>query len=343
MSLLVDDGKLKFDTPISAIVGDDFVLQDEADTNRVTVEDALSHRTGLPRHEHSYGGIYAVTAQEVTRSLRHLPRVSALRTRYIYCNIMYIVVAHVIETLSKSTIGDFFQKRILEPLEMASTYTTLPAARAAKEHLAQGYYHDAAANEYRAVPNSERGCLGPGGLISNVLDYSKWVRMMIERAAPISQAGHDALRTPYITIPAPSSPLPFTGPVQYCLGWETAVYHGRRLFMHTGGVLAYGAMVIWMPSENFGLVGFANTAITSRYVLDALLWHLIDEKLAVPSAQRYDWNTRSVPLPFLMLWEYILSLLEMRQKYRNRLLNGKIPCKMPSSRSMIPSPSMFGR
>lgn len=53
ISLLVDDNHLpdvKWTTPVSQLIRDDFVLSDSRCTEMVTVEDMLSHRTGLPEY-----------------------------------------------------------------------------------------------------------------------------------------------------------------------------------------------------------------------------------------------------------------------------------------------------
>lgn len=53
IALLVNDDKypdVKYDTPVSSLLPDDFVMSDEAYTKGVTVEDMMSHRTGLPRY-----------------------------------------------------------------------------------------------------------------------------------------------------------------------------------------------------------------------------------------------------------------------------------------------------
>lgn len=72
---------LDWTTPIAALIPDDFVLMDDPwATAHITLEDALSHRTGLPRHDKSNahwlddGGKRRVaTPRDVTRSLRYLP------------------------------------------------------------------------------------------------------------------------------------------------------------------------------------------------------------------------------------------------------------------------------
>jgi CubicO group peptidase (beta-lactamase class C family) len=59
MSLLVADNEkypqVQWDTPIHQLIPDDFMLENEYATNHTTIEDALSHRSGLPRHDQAYG------------------------------------------------------------------------------------------------------------------------------------------------------------------------------------------------------------------------------------------------------------------------------------------------
>lgn len=128
MSLLVDDDdrypEVQWDTPISNLIRDDFVLEDDHATTHTTIEDILSHRTGMPRHDSSYGGTYdghEGTPRDYVRALRYLPLSAELRTRYQYCNMMYVTAAYVIETLTGFWLGDLLRERIWKPLEMKST------------------------------------------------------------------------------------------------------------------------------------------------------------------------------------------------------------------------------
>ncbi|KAK1622174.1 beta-lactamase/transpeptidase-like protein, partial [Colletotrichum phormii] len=90
LSLLIDNASatssvypgLNWKTPVSDILRDDFVLSDDWATAHITLEDALSHRTGYPRHDLAS----ATTAQGATRLFRHLPMVAEPRTTYLYNN-----------------------------------------------------------------------------------------------------------------------------------------------------------------------------------------------------------------------------------------------------------------
>jgi CubicO group peptidase (beta-lactamase class C family) len=128
MSLLVDDNEkyphVQWNTPISRLVRDDFVLENDYATTHTTIEDALSHRSGMPRHDFSYGGIYdghRGVPRDAVKSLRYLPLTAEPRTKFQYCNLMFVVISHLIEVLEGVWLGDFLRERIWEPLGMKST------------------------------------------------------------------------------------------------------------------------------------------------------------------------------------------------------------------------------
>jgi hypothetical protein len=75
-------------------------------------------------------------------------------------------------------------------------YFSTPAAQAAPEFLAQGYfYHN---STYLPVPFMDLSIVtGAGSVISNVLDYTKWIRALLTQpsSGPISASGYRALLT----------------------------------------------------------------------------------------------------------------------------------------------------
>jgi CubicO group peptidase (beta-lactamase class C family) len=132
MSLLVDDNanfsNVQWKTPIAKLIPGDFILSDEYATNHITIEDALSHRSGLPRHDYSYGGNYdgkKPSVRGAVRALRYLPLTAEPRTKFQYCNMMYGVASHVIETLTGKWLGDVLKERIWGPLGMKATVSLL--------------------------------------------------------------------------------------------------------------------------------------------------------------------------------------------------------------------------
>ena len=134
---------------------DDFLLPEEYVTLHATIEDALSHRTGMPRHDLSYVG-RNLTLQDLVRTLRYLPITAEIRTRWQYCNMMYMTISHFIETWSGMWLGDFLRTRIYEPLNMTNTFFSLSDAQEAHSSseviVATPYYWKNRTQEYRALP-----------------------------------------------------------------------------------------------------------------------------------------------------------------------------------------------
>lgn len=291
--------KLDWTTPIAAVLGDDFVLQDPWATAHLTLQDALSHRTGMPRHDkalaHSYSDDGApAMMRDVVRSLRHLPLSAEPREKFMYCNLMYAVLSHCIETLAGGRwLGDLLREWIWAPLGMRSTYFSLEDAQRAPEHFAAGYYWDNATAGFRQVPYiGLREISGAGSVVSNVDDYARWIKCHLDEGKPFSKEGFAAMRKPQTLIP--DDGRPFDTPQSYASAWFTSSYHGHRFWTHSGGMHAYGAEVFLFPDQKFGVVALGNTAVTSNAIEETLIWKLIDDKLNIPEEKRADWTKRYV-------------------------------------------------
>ncbi|KAJ5047542.1 uncharacterized protein L3040_003365 [Drepanopeziza brunnea f. sp. 'multigermtubi'] len=263
---------LSWKTPVSSLIPSDFVLEDEWTTSHLTIEDILSHRTGMPRHDLSYGGHYEgrnATPEDIVRALSYL-----------------------LETLTGMSLGDFLRESIWEPLGMSSTYFSNEDALASPSHLAQGYVHHN--GTYQKVPYMDtRPVSGAGSIISNVQDYSKWLHALINESPPIPKDAYKSLFTPRMLMDRnDDSPLPYTGPESYSLGWITSVYRGHQFYEHSGGMEAFGAQIIFFPELKYGLCSFGNTGVTSNNVELKAIWKLIDDKLGVPPKERFDWDKK---------------------------------------------------
>lgn len=248
VSKLVDDtsrryNHIQWDSRLIDLIRDDFVLEDSYVTNHVTLEDALSHRTGLPRHDFTWIGIEGLKAKDLVRKLRYLPLTAEIRTKFQYCNLMYGAVGHAIETLTGTWLGDFLRTEIWDPLQMNDTYFSLgDALRDSAPTLATGYEWS---NDSQSVVETEWPYVdavpGAGAVISNVLDYSRWVRSLFDRDGPFT----DAAYTKFITAHSIPDPVLWKGPQQlnitltyggelYGLGWELSNYRDELLVSHGG-------------------------------------------------------------------------------------------------------------
>ena len=289
MSLLVDDKErfpdIGWDTPVSSLIRDDFVLADAWATDHITLEDALSHRTGYPGHTM---GINNSDPRECVRRLRHLPMSAEPRTTWQYSNYMFTAVGHVIETLTGQWLGDFLREMLWGPMGMSSTYLRREDAETAEKTLAAEYWWDAEAESYLEVPHlpDGRGREGAGMVISNVEDYEKYLRHMMSESAPLSASGHAEIKKPRIFMPGGiGASSPYTGPQFYSLGWSGGVTKGQEFWFHNGRIREHVSEMWMFPSLGFGLVVLINANQPSA--TSEIAWEVIYDRLGVEKERRH--------------------------------------------------------
>ncbi|KAF1991321.1 beta-lactamase/transpeptidase-like protein [Aulographum hederae CBS 113979] len=291
---------LKLSTPISSIIRDDFVLPDEYSTFHVTFEDALSHRTGMPRHDLSYGG-NGSSVREMVRNLRNLPITAPLRTKWQYCNMMYTAIAHAIESITGSWLGDVIKEKVLDPLQLRETFFDFDDAKkvedAGRISIAHGYFWDNTSETYLPVRQFDTKMVtGAGGVISSVFDYSTYLRAMLEQPGGPKVASPETfkeLRKPRIHAQTDTNKTkPYTGSRSYGLGWSVDIYRGWEVFHHNGGLPGFGAHMAYIPGLDWAIAIMGNAGISSNAVAEMIFYQLLDDILEVPAKDRYDVSAR---------------------------------------------------
>ncbi|PYI00681.1 beta-lactamase/transpeptidase-like protein [Aspergillus sclerotiicarbonarius CBS 121057] len=288
LSLAIDDSKstptpISWSTPVSSLIRDDFVLSTPSATTHTTIEDILSHRSGLPGH---FGVMALASPDEDLRTavckLRHLSLAYPPRTKFNYCNHMFMVASYLIEQLSGEDMGTTLKKRIWNPLNMSDTYFSLDEVKelpAASERLVKGYTWNPETNNYLEEPYMNYApTTGTGAIVSNVLDYAKWLRALVYQTGPISVEGHTALRLPRTVIPQADWDNALAPPGAYHLytmGWFVDHYHGEQVYWHTGSWYGFGIMVGFLPARGFAFAMMGNTQ-NARIAQLELYLYLID-------------------------------------------------------------------
>lgn len=262
LSLLIDNSSdyssLGWTTPMSKLLCEDFVLSDEWATAHITLEDSLCHRTGYPRHDLAIGN----DTREMIRSLRHLPMSAEPRTRFQYNNMMFGAAGYLISKLTGSTLGGFFHRYLWGPMGMNETFLNLndPSLEASRLSVADGYWWLDSTGGYVKQPMRTWEVLadeGAGAVLSNVVDYAKYLRVMMAEAGPVSRAGHRELKRPRMFTDFEQGM--FVGPVTYGLGWMSGIFEGEQVYFHTGTVTPFVTFMLMVPSKSYGIVTMANS------------------------------------------------------------------------------------
>ena len=267
-----DHERISWSTPLADIIGSDFVLQDPVTTRQVTLEDSVSHRTGMARHELTYGKEGVNTVKGVTRNLRNLPLHNTLRTHFEYCNTMYIAATHALETVTGKDFSQIVRESLWEPLGMKHTYAGYSeAATAVKEKgevLAKGFSW----TKLPGDPTEQDGHLveepymdfpevsGAGYVISTADDYAKWMRCLLYATSPLNESMTKEFWTSRSLVPQEGSDcVPFDGGIlTYSLGWFSGSYKGHKIVWHPGGLHGAGSMIILVPDLKWGTSFFTN-------------------------------------------------------------------------------------
>ncbi|KAJ7700484.1 beta-lactamase/transpeptidase-like protein [Mycena rosella] len=181
--------RISWKTKIASLVPE-WGLMDPVASAESTIQDMMSHRTGLPRH-----GLISLsdTVSEIIRRLRYLKPSASFREIWQYNNHMYTLLSYFPPLL----VGVSFEKHgndfIIEPLDMHSTtYFSERAEKSGK--LADGMMRDGVnqsedlfgVGRVRALPywlpakeNTGNVFFGAGGLISNADDMAIWLQALL--------------------------------------------------------------------------------------------------------------------------------------------------------------------
>lgn len=197
------------------------------------------------------------------RKLRYLPLSAEPRTRFQYNNMMYATAGVLITELTGLDLGVFFHKYLWTPMGMNETFFAAydPLLNTSGLVLADSYFWINRTGSYvKSSDLSEalRGDEGAGAVLSNVLDYTKYLRVMMAEAGPISKAGHRELKRPR-TFHNLNEAMFGPGPLFYGLGWMGAVFEGELIYWHTGTVAPFVTFMVIVPSRGYGIVVLVNS------------------------------------------------------------------------------------
>jgi CubicO group peptidase (beta-lactamase class C family) len=169
---LVDDGLLDWERPLREYVPE-IQLHDPVVTDRLTVVDLLSHRSGLPRHEMTWLGHPGRSRSELVRRLRFLPLSKDLRQAFQYCNLGYLAAGYAVEVLSGTPWEDCLRGRLLIPLGMSRSNLSVEEMSADPDHATA---YERRQGAVVPVPQRPIAAMGPAGAINScAADLARWL------------------------------------------------------------------------------------------------------------------------------------------------------------------------
>lgn len=296
IAMLVDEGKLEWDTPIREFIPQ-FKMKDPVATNQITIVDMLSHRTGLPRHDFVWIND-EFTYDQVLERLPHLDSSKDIRTSFQYCNLMYLAVSVIVEELSGMSYNDFISKRIFKPLGMKDSNFSLTVMQKTPD-FATPYkidYKDEKLGYIQCDYVVNDVATGAGCINASIDDMGKWLKFHLNRGKVGKKqlVSADNLRRTHdsVIICSMTSGLDFWMPNQkwfrmdtYGLGWFGLMYRGYRVVKHGGGIDGSSSLMGFLPDEDIGVMAVVNKSDCNLSA--AVFYNLFDRFLRLDPVE---WN-----------------------------------------------------
>lgn len=169
---LREQGKLRLDDPVSKHLPWFTVKPAGDDDGPITIEQLLTHSSGLPREagDHWSSNDFP-TAEEVKQLMSGRQAAFPPATRWKYSNLAYTVAGMVVEAVSGQSWAAYLQANIFGPLGMAASSVDKPVPG-----LTVGYGRRMPDGTREVIPFIDARGMGPAtGLTSNVEDMAKFV------------------------------------------------------------------------------------------------------------------------------------------------------------------------
>ena len=271
LAILVDQGKLNWNDKVVKYVPE-FTMYDPYVTANFTIQDLLTHRSGLGLGAGDLmifpdGGNFTVS--DVAKSFQYQKQVSGFRTQYDYDNLLYIIAGEVVARVSGMSWAEFVELNIMEPIGMDRS-VALFQNLADTSNIALPHSIKEGNLIQLETYSDPSGLFGSAaGIYASVNDMSKYLLMYLNDCTYgdslserlISKKNFAELWKPHTNkwfnaIPKAPYKSHFGS---YGLGWGISDKNGFIVFEHTGGLPGMLSNMVVIPELNAGVIVLTNS------------------------------------------------------------------------------------
>ena len=225
---LVEDGRLSLDDRLTA-----FVDAAPSSWREITIHHLLSHTSGLA-HWHDVAGhdhYRPCPRDELIARFAATPLRFPPGQGWAYSSPGYVLLAHIVETVSGLSYPSFLDREVVRPLGLRRTRSVEPPPGVA---AAQG------SRAGEPVPSFDLSVnVGTGDVWSTTADLARWPRALAVAGSPAF--------APQAAVAREQDGLTDVG---YGYGWFTAELEGRRLVFHPGDNAGFVSLLVWAPERD---------------------------------------------------------------------------------------------
>lgn len=273
---LVEEGELELDAPLFEALPEPWARR--FDDPRLTLVDALRHRTGLPRFRDTIWGLEVFddpgrtwTTDEFLDRAAGKKRQFEPGTDYAYSNTNYLLAGKVIEHATGSSHDEVIARRVFELAGTTGASYVADEPRAPEAALARGYLD--VWGDHRLYDSTDSFAVtdstAAGGVVATALDLQRFIDALLRDRILLEP---DTVRS-MIDL-RPTGDPDFAG---YGLGVESWDTPWGRGFGHTGQRFGYLARVHWFPEHDVTMVLLVNASSLSSPTSDNLTGLVYDQ------------------------------------------------------------------
>jgi CubicO group peptidase (beta-lactamase class C family) len=273
-AMLVEQNKLRWESTVAEVFPE-LATTMTPRLRRVTLEQLLSHTSGIPSDNQAFANLLIKSLQQdgnldemrywLVRQFVKQPLAAKPGTKFAYANMNYIIAGAMLERLTGKTWEELMTERIFEPLGLK---TAGLGAQSSLGRIDAPVGHLKIAGKLKAFLAGPNGdvppIIGPAGNAHmSVLDFATWAGWNAGEGGPalVRPETLRKLHTPVIAIPDKPGAKPGT-PKQgkYALGWGevTVAWAPSRLLIHSGSNTKNLAQ-IWLDTQrDFAMVLVTN-------------------------------------------------------------------------------------
>ncbi len=252
----VNQGFLQWNTPVTLLVPN-FRLKDP-NSVFLTVEQLLSHRTGLVHHSLDNVVEASTTFEPIRALLPNMKAECAIGACFAYQNVAYSFAADISYAASGQFFANALRRELFEPLGMNRANLGMDGL-SEDDNWARPHERRWPKNVQINVKPNYYWLEAAAGINASVSDMEQYVLALLGNRPDVLPAEViSKLTTQQIATPGEIYGPPWRRArlmsAGYGLGMRLFDYSGHPIWFHAGAVAGYRGMIVGLPEKNAGIV-----------------------------------------------------------------------------------------
>ena len=302
--LLVEEGKLRFDDPVSKYV------QGVPSRDEISIGELLKMRSGLYNYTSApelaksldQNPTRVWTPEELLAIAFKRPPLFAPGEEYDYCNTNYALLGLIAEKIEGAPLAQVFQDRLFGPLSMKHTLLPANTSNTIPEPYSHGYLYGSssyalvdalypadlrAAAEARTLKPNDVTWQNPsyasaaGGVISSADDLAIWIRALV--GGKIFNADYQRQWLDSLEPQDPAKPLG----QKYGYGISQISFGPNSVYFHGGEMPGYNSFMGYDPVNDVTLIIWTSLTVSldGQPTANTIMLKMLDQIYAVSPLQ----------------------------------------------------------